>query len=78
MGYDKEHIKRLSDQVKSKISKMTPQNTNLENEILHRVEKSHNFIRSLKLWKLMDHNERPCLKAFSVEFSLSASQPSSS
>ena len=45
MGYDKQHIKRLFDQVKSKISKMTPQNTNLENEILHRVEKSHNFIR---------------------------------
>ena len=45
MGYDKQHIKKLFDQVKSKISKMTPQNTNLENEILHRVEKSHNFIR---------------------------------
>ena len=45
MGYDKQHIKRLFDQVKSKISKLTPQNTNLENEILHRVEKSHNFIR---------------------------------
>jgi len=45
MGCDKQHIKRLFDQVKSKISKMTPQNTNLENEILHRVEKSHNFIR---------------------------------
>jgi hypothetical protein len=45
MGYDKEHIKRLSDQVKSKISKMTPQNSNLENEISHRVKMGHNFIR---------------------------------
>ena len=45
MGYDEQHINRESDQVKSKISKMTPQNTNLENEISHRVKLGHNFIR---------------------------------